>query len=191
MFAVDLVRALYLFAPLIVASMLSAAVLRFDIAPSLARPIDGGATLGGRRVLGDGKTWRGVVTAVVGSSLGVLIQRSLVGTAIDAISVVDYRATNPFTLGPLMGLGATFGELPNSFAKRRLGIARGETARGPLAFVFWFADQVDTLVLTWPLIAAFVRPTASLVIASFCVALVVHPLIAAIGFLVGARRTAR
>ena len=51
--------------------------------------------------------------------------------------------------------------------------------------------RIDTLILTWPLIAWIVRPTAALVVASFAVALVVHPLIAWIGFVLGARRSAR
>jgi hypothetical protein len=189
--AMELLRALYLFVPLIVASMVSAVILRFDLAHRLAAPIDFGAKVGGRRLFGDGKTWRGVVTAVVGASLGVAIQRAAAGTVVDRISVVDYRAVHPILFGTLLGLGATIGELPNSFVKRRLGIPRGKTARGPLSVLFWVWDQIDLLTLTWPMIAWIVHPSGGLVLASFVVALTVHPLAALIGFLLGARSSPR
>ncbi len=83
------------------------------------------------------------------------------------------------------------GELPNSFVKRRLGIARGKTARGPPALLFYVWDQVDFLTTAWPAIASWVKPSWTLVAASFVVTLFLHPLVALAGYLVGARGSAR
>lgn len=189
--AIDAARALYLFAPLLVAAAISGVFLRYDLAPALARPIDGGAVLGGRRVFGDGKTWRGGVTAVVGCVIGVAIQRAIAGVVPAALQVVDYARVEPVVLGAAMGAGATLGELPNSFVKRRAGIPRGGTARGWKGVVFYVWDQVDLLIGAWPLIAALVAPRPRLIAASFAVALVVHPLVALIGWLIGARTSPR
>lgn len=190
-FALSLAQALYLFAPLLVAAAIAAVVQRYGLLSRLARPIDGGASWRGRRVLGDGKTWRGALIAVAGSVAGVLAQRFLIGGSAGALAVIDYQRADPVALGAAMGVGAILGELPNSFVKRRVGIPRGGTTKGPLRVLFYVWDQIDPLIVTWPLLTAWVRPTPSLVVASFVLALTVHPLVSLIGYLVGARATAR
>ncbi|MGZ3420316.1 MAG: CDP-archaeol synthase [Polyangiales bacterium] len=181
-------QALYLFAPLLVSAAVSALVLRFDWLRFLAKPIDGGASWKGKRVLGDGKTWRGVAVAVGTSIAVVALQRRIVAPGLE---VIDYRAESPVLVGGALGLGAMLGELPNSFVKRRIGIPRGKTARGPLAIVFWLWDQLDLLTTTWPLLAFFFHPTVAIVVASVAIALVLHPAIAWIGYLLGARSSPR
>lgn len=189
--SVLVVQVLYLFAPLLLASALSGLVLRLDLAPALRRPIDGHRTFRGRRLFGDSKTWRGVVVAVVGCIAGVALQSALIGDRAGAIALVDYRAIDPWGFGAAMGAGAMAGELPNSFTKRQLGIPPGKTTRGPLRAVFYVWDQVDLLTAAWPAIAWWVRPDAATVVASFALALLVHPLVSLIGYAIGARRTAR
>lgn len=186
-----LLRALYLFSPLLLAAAVSGVFLRFDLAPALARPIDGGATLGGARVFGDGKTWRGVLVAVAGSIAGVAVQRALRDVVPAALQLVDYGAVSPLLVGLALGGGASLGELPNSFVKRRAGIPRGGTARGWKGLVFYVWDQVDLVLGAWPFLCAFFRPRALDVAASFVVALVIHPLVALIGWLLGARTSPR
>jgi CDP-2,3-bis-(O-geranylgeranyl)-sn-glycerol synthase len=159
--ALVVAQVLYLLAPLLVSAVLSAFVHRYDLFRGLARPIDAGAVLHGRRILGDGKTWRGVFVAVVGSIATVLVQKHVIGARAGALAVVDYAQANAIVLGLCIGGGAMLGELPNSFVKRRLGIGRGETATRPgLRALFWTWDQVDLLTTTWPLLAFWLRPTA-------------------------------
>lgn len=184
-------QALYLFAPLLLSAALSAVVLKFELVRWLKRPIDGGAHFRGRRVFGDGKTWRGVAVAVFGSIVGVLIQRYVLVDLAAPLARVDYRHISPLAFGAAMGLGAMTGELPNSFVKRQVGIASGGTTRGPLSVLFYLWDQVDLLTLTWPTLCVWMRPSIGLVIASFAVAVTVHPLVSLIGFALGARKTAR
>ena len=188
---VEMARVLYLFAPLICASMLSAVVLRFDLGSRLARPIDGGRTFRGARVLGDSKTWRGIAVAVVGGAIGAAIQRYAIGDRARSLALVDYHRIPAIAFGAAMGAGAMLGELPNSFTKRRLGIAPGKTTTGPARAVFYVWDQIDLLSGSWPLIARWVHPTLALVATSVALALLVHPTISLIGYALGARRTAR
>jgi CDP-2,3-bis-(O-geranylgeranyl)-sn-glycerol synthase len=185
-------RALYLFAPLLVSVGLSALVLKYDLLPSWKAPIDGGRTLSGKRIFGDGKTWRGVAVAVVGSIVTVAFQKYVLLDLASAIAVVDYARVRPLVFGGAMAVAAMAGELPNSFVKRRLGIAPGKTARGAfLRATFWIWDQVDLLTLAWPALLPWLRPSLAIVLASFVLALAIHPLVAWIGFLVGARKSAR
>lgn len=189
--AVAAAQALYLFAPLLASAALSGLVLRFDWLRSLRRPIDCGATFRGRRLFGDSKTWRGVVVAVVGCVASVALQRMVSDVIPASLQLVDYPSVSTPCFGAAMGIGAMAGELPNSFTKRQLGIPPGTSTRGWPALVFYVWDQVDLLTGAWPLLFFWVRPSAPIVAATFVVAMLVHPAVAAIGFLMGARTSAR
>lgn len=183
-------QAAYLFAPLLVATAVSAVVLRFDRWKRLRRPIDAGRTWRGVRLFGDNKTWRGVVVAIAGCFLGIAVQVAI-GDRAGRIALVDYRLPSTLLLGIAMGLGSSLGELPNSFTKRRLGIAPGASASGGSRAVFYIWDQIDLLIGAWPLVAIWVEPSPCLVGASMVLVLVIHPVISLVGYLIGARRTAR
>lgn len=186
-------RVLYLFAPLVVAAALSGLVLRYDLLPALRRPIDAGRTFRGRRWFGDNKTWRGVLVAIVGCVATVSAQKFLFARVAAGLALVPYQAMTLAELalfGSALGGGATLGELPNSFVKRQLGILPGQPARGALSALFYVWDQID-LLAAWPLIAFWVRPTPPLVALSVLLVLAIHPLISLIGFVIGARRSAR
>lgn len=76
-------------------------------------PVDFGRRLrDGRRVLGDSKTWRGLLSAVVATALAA----GLLGL--------------PWQWGALAGAAAMLGDLCSSFVKRRLGLASGDIALG-------------------------------------------------------------
>jgi len=182
---------IYLFAPMIPALLASGVVLRFDLFRALRRPIDGGATIRGRRVFGDSKTWRGVIVAIAGCIFGAAVQKYFVGDRAGALALVDYGGINVFVFGAAMGGGAMLGELPNSLVKRRLAIPPGGTTRGPFAALFYVWDQVDLLTTAWPLLRFWVRPTPRLVVLSVVVTMTIHPISSLIGFLLGARKSAR
>ena len=103
-------------------------------------PMDFGRTLrDGRRLLGDGKTWRGFVGGIAsGSVLGLVLQ--------SIASLVNPRLSSgewPGVLGifVLLPFGALLGDLLGAFIKRRLGLARGAKAPG--------LDQYDFLIGTF------------------------------------------
>jgi CDP-archaeol synthase len=184
-------QALYLFAPLLVSAAISGLVLRFDWLRILRRPIDHRVTFRRRRLFGDSKTWRGVAVAVVGSIGAVLAQKVIRTHAPAFLQVVDYGRLDPVWFGGAMGAGAMIGELPNSFVKRQVGIPPGKTARGWQAVVFYLWDQIDLLIGAWPLLLFWFLPSVLLFAMSFIVALAVHPLVALVGYAIGARTSPR
>ncbi len=103
-------------------------------------PIDFGKTLGdGRRIFGNGKTYRGFFGGVLCGVLAGLIE-------IWAASAFDLAMLPRQTLlsVTLLAAGALLGDLAKSFLKRRLGKERGES---------WFlADQYDLVVGSFLLI---------------------------------------
>ena len=184
-------QVLYLFAPLLLSAALSGLVMRQNWFPALYIPIDGGLTFRGQPLFGRTKTWRGIAVAMFGCMLGAALQRYLLAAQFAPIALLDYSRLHVVAFGAALGAGAMLGELPNSFVKRRLGIASGKTTRGGWAIVFYVWDQIDLLSGAWLMLALWIRPTLLLVSTSIAVALVLHPLSSLIGFAIGARKTAR
>lgn len=100
-------------------------------------PIDGGRTLGGRRMLGDGKTWRGTVAGVaVGGALALALDAAAPATR----DLFGVEAIPAFPLAVVVALpaGAMLGDIAASFIKRRSGRERGAAMPG--------LDQLDFVV---------------------------------------------
>jgi CDP-2,3-bis-(O-geranylgeranyl)-sn-glycerol synthase len=106
-------------------------------------PIDGGRThRDGRRILGDGKTWRGFILGVAAGIVIGLLQiwiRQLPGFGLlPALTV-------PVVI--LLATGALLGDLVKSYLKRRLGRERGAP--------WLIADQYDLVVGAFALVLLF------------------------------------
>jgi CDP-2,3-bis-(O-geranylgeranyl)-sn-glycerol synthase len=176
------------FLPVLGAPLAHAPVLRFDLLKPLKRPIDGGRTLRGRRLLGDNKTWRGALVMLAGVEAAAL--------ALDRVPAYRKRLppsvqhAGPATTGALLGLAAVVGELPNSFAKRQLGVGPGGRAKGPAGVALSILDQADFVLAAWPLLAPVHRMTPREVAAVFATVAAVHVPINLVGYAVGARTTA-
>ena len=182
---------LYLYAPLLLAAAISGIVMRLDWLAFARRPIDAGRSFRGKRLFGDSKTWRGVLVAVVGCMLGAAAQKYLIGELARPVARVDYATLHVVPFAVVMGATAMLGELPNSFVKRQLSIAPGKTTRGWMAVVFYVWDQVDLLIFSLPALSYWARIDGELVVSAFAVTLGLHPLTSLVGYLIGARRTAR
>jgi CDP-2,3-bis-(O-geranylgeranyl)-sn-glycerol synthase len=180
---------LYLFLPLLPGMILLGIVSRYDLFPWLNRPLDGGAMLRGHRLFGANKTWRGVACSWAGSILTVAAQKYIIGDKAGNLAIIDYGQANVFWLGTALSLGATLGELFNSFVKRQLDVAPGKPHIGRLRPVFYIFDQVDALVTTWPLLLFWLRPGWLLVALSFVLILVIHQAISLIGYAMGLRES--
>ena len=179
--------ALWVIAPVVLSGLTHVAVIKLGLFRKLASvPLDLGATSGGKRLFGENKTLRGAVVMIAATALWVLLQTRLsafLGWR-DELSP-PFECLHPIAWGALVGAGYVAGELPNSFVKRRLGIAAGAAARGSLRVVFWTIDQVDSLVGVMVFLAAVWHPSMATVAALFGVTLLVHPIVALVMYFLG------
>jgi hypothetical protein len=160
-------------------------VLTLDLAPALKWPLDAGLRLGGRRLFGEHKTLRGALAMETGALAATLLLarwprwwRRL---------PPEVRAAGPLRLGLVLGAGTVLGELPNSFLKRRLGIAPGAHRRSAagLALAVW--DQADFVPVTWVLLRPIWRMPAREALASLGIVAAIHVPINLVGYAIGAR----
>ncbi|NNL86764.1 MAG: CDP-archaeol synthase [Myxococcales bacterium] len=179
----------YLLLPLLGGGLVHGICLRYDLFPRLATPIDRGARLGGKPIFGSHKTFRGPLAMVVGTALTLWIQARWLHEVPAArhLELFDYGATSPWFLGAALGLGAALAELPNSFVKRRLGVAPGGASKGARVAVFYFVDQVDLLAGAWIVLASVVAPTASRILISVAIVFIGHAIVSVVGYWLGMR----
>ena len=96
--------------PLILTNVLHMIIVKMDLFTMLKKPIWANG-------FGDNKTWRGVFVIVLLNMMFVyLISFSL-----------KLEVEHPFLIGFVLGMCYVLLELPNSYLKRRLGIASGES----------------------------------------------------------------
>jgi hypothetical protein len=178
----------WVFLPLVGSLLAHAPVIRLDVMRALKRPIDGGATLRGRRVFGDNKTWRGFFTMAAGVFVAALLLsrwpwywRKMPD---------EIRDAGPAICGVLLGLGTVLAELPGSFLKRQLDIAPGEQRHSAPGVLLSVWDQGDFVLGAWLLLMPlWVMPLRQVAI-SFVAVSIVHLLLSVIGKALGVRRTA-
>jgi len=132
----ELLQVLYFFVPAYLANM--SPVLIGSALPALAAPIDVGRTFRGRRILGDHKTWRGLLVGVAAGVVVFALQRIAYDLgALRSLALIDYHDHGLWP-GFLLGLGTGVGDAAKSFFKRQLGIAPGASWLG--------FDQLDFMV---------------------------------------------
>lgn len=133
------VSALWLFLPAYIANM--APVFLAKLLPRWDAPMDGGRTRpDGTRILGAGKTWRGLFGGAVVASLFTVLMVTLLRFD-DRLTDFGYAANGlwaPILLGFVLGLGALIGDAVKSYFKRKSGRPRGSAWIGP--------DQLDFVV---------------------------------------------
>ncbi len=108
-------------------------------------PIDGGRHYRGSRLLGDGKTWRGLFGGVVAGFLLALALNAIEPTATASVGFDLPRFSMTAMIS--LPLGALLGDIGASFIKRRLGAERGASMPG--------LDQLDLVVGSLGLTALF------------------------------------
>ncbi|VVC02988.1 CDP-archaeol synthase [Candidatus Burarchaeum australiense] len=108
-------------------------------------PVDLGRKLGdGRRIFGDGKTWRGLVGGIAAGTLtGIILAYLVPGT-----SYTIYPSAGAYVeAGFLASCGALFGDLAGSFIKRRSGMKPGRP--------YLLLDQLPFIIFALLFLAAF------------------------------------
>jgi CDP-2,3-bis-(O-geranylgeranyl)-sn-glycerol synthase len=180
-------RAIWTFLPVLGAPLAHAPVLRFDLLKPLKKPLDRGRTLHGKRLLGDNKTLRGALVMFAGvEAAALLLHRS---AAYRQRLPREVAQANPAVVGALLGLATVAGELPNSFAKRRLGVRPGARRGGATGVALSIVDQADVVLAAWPLLAPVHRMSAREAATVFATVAAIHVPINLVGYAVGARET--
>lgn len=150
------------------------------------KPVDGGKDWGdGRRIIGNGVTWKGFFSGtVLGTLVGVVL--GIIGTFYGDLSaltggVIDLHVYGSILggliLGFLMAFGALSGDLVGSFLKRRMGLQSGEPAP--------FMDQLDFVLGALILSLLVVRISWSFFIIIVVLSLVFHVGTNTIAYLLG------
>jgi CDP-2,3-bis-(O-geranylgeranyl)-sn-glycerol synthase len=132
---IEILKYLWLLLPASVANMIPpfAAI----IWPKWNQPIDMGLKFRGKRLLGDHKTVRGLITGTVAGLLVFYLQRNIFHNYSLGLELFDYSALPVYT-GFLLSFGALFGDAIKSFFKRQVGAAEGKP---------WFPwDQIDWII---------------------------------------------
>jgi CDP-2,3-bis-(O-geranylgeranyl)-sn-glycerol synthase len=134
----DLLFALWFFAP---AGLANVAPILANKVPGWERwqtPLDFGLQWRGRRLLGDHKTWRGLISGLIAGTLALWLQVTLCHHSAWLVSVsrpLNYATLPIIRLGLLMSFGALIGDGLKSFFKRQLNVISGHS---------WFPfDQLD------------------------------------------------
>ena len=104
-------------------------------------PMDFYVQYRGKRLLGDHKTIRGLISGILLGIATVYVQKQLFLSSefIQTVSLLHYPTQSALTLGTLLGAGALIGDAVESFFKRQLDIESGKS---------WFPyDQIDYCLL--------------------------------------------
>jgi CDP-2,3-bis-(O-geranylgeranyl)-sn-glycerol synthase len=173
-----LLQCIYLMLPGIFANM--APVFVKDHFKQLAMPVDFGRKIGKKRLFGNNKTVRGVLFGILFAVIIAYIQLGLYKFPFfRVLSFFDY-GTKWFYVGFLMGLGVMFGDLLNSFVKRRKDLKPGAP--------FIPFDQLNAAVgVTIFILPAYV-PSILTIIVMFSLSFVLHIGFNLLGYWIGLKK---
>ena len=132
-----LVTGLFFTIPLIVSGILHMIVVRTGALGALKRPI-------AEATFGPNKTWRGFVVMPLATVAGVALAK-LVEPLFGDVLLARLSTSATWPLGVVLGLAYVAAELPNSYMKRRLGIAPGMVPEKNRTF-FVLLDQADSAI---------------------------------------------
>ena len=127
--------ALFLTLPIIVGGVLHMVFVTRQWLNFLAVPVQ-------KRLFGANKTWRGFIIMPIVTILGVWITQILEPLWQDWL-LVSLQDISIVGIGSVLGLSYVLFELPNSYFKRRLGVAPGETPK-QCRYCFILLDQLDS-----------------------------------------------
>ena len=140
-----------------------------DAFKSLKIPIDFNKKIKNKPIFGKNKTFRGLFFGVIFAVIIAYLQFLLYKNNIFVnISIADY--SNWLLIGFLMGFGAIFGDLIESFIKRRMNYDPGKS--------FVPFDQLDfvigALIFIYPLVALSLSKIIIILLLSFVLHIIVN-----------------
>ena len=90
-------------------------------------------------IFGSNKTWRGFVLMPILTTLNLFLLFPF------KPNLLSFTLEQILYIGPLVGLAYVLFELPNSYLKRKMGIAPGKTANKHKWFFIWL-DHTDSAI---------------------------------------------
>lgn len=168
---------LWFFAPAGVANLAAFVSGKVTSLKKFNFPVDCYIKIKGKRLLGDHKTVRGFIAAILFGIVACVIEIVFYSNffSIREIIPIDYYTINPFILGSLLGGGALFGDMIKSFFKRRIDIEPGKS---------WFPfDQIDYIIGGTIFSLFYIRLSFGEYVVLFIIWFLLHPLTTFIGYL--------
>ena len=172
-----IVQAFYFILPAYLANMCPVIFAKLGLLKFSAKPIDDNRRLNGQPLFGANKTWRGLISGIIGGIIIAGLQSLLYPLPFfQQLSLFNYPQ-NWLVFGILAGAGAIIGDLIKSFFKRRINIKAGDSwpVFDQLDFILGFF--IFTCLIFWPGWTIFI--TVCLL------TLILHPLTNIIGYLIG------
>lgn len=174
----SLFEAFLFFLPAGLANMAPVFANKIPILNRWKTPLDFSKKFHGKRILGNNKTWRGLVCGtLIGSLAGVIINLAY-PDLITRVATVSFTPGLAMLIGgAAMGAGALLGDAIESFFKRRTGVGPGDT---------WFPfDQIDYiaggLLFSYPIF----HPTQVVILNTFMLYFGLHIVFSYVGYLIG------
>jgi len=147
---------------------------------NLAIPIDGGRLLGKLPILGDHKTWRGLISELIvgtGYFQILFLMHEYLGLGIYEIIGFDQYKLNPLLFGFLLSLGTVLGDLLFAFLKRRARIKPGSP--------FIPFDQTNYVIGSFIILQPIYGLAVNVWITLFCITFFIHIIFNRIGYNMG------
>lgn len=172
-----ILQVLWFFLPAGLGNLAPVIAAKIPVFKKYSYPIDGFQKFLKKRIFGDHKTVRGLITGICAGIITAYLQLILYNQFqfFRSISLFDYNTINPFLFGFLSSFGALFGDALKSFFKRQLNIAAGKS---------WFPfDQIDYILGGILFTSFYVRLGLKTYLILFIVWFFLHPLSTFIGWL--------
>ncbi len=141
----QIVNILSLIIPTLLSGIALIATLKLNLFPSLNYPVDFGLQLGGSRLFGDNKTFKGVAVFVIVSTISSYILHLIYINGGNLFIHPVFKLS--LSTGLIYSLSYVFGELVNSAVKRRLRIQPGSTIAN-FRHTQMFFDLSDGIIFT-------------------------------------------
>jgi CDP-2,3-bis-(O-geranylgeranyl)-sn-glycerol synthase len=168
---------LWFFAPAGIANLAAFVSGKMKSLKKFNFPVDCYVKVGGKRLLGDHKTVRGFLAAIILGIITCAIEIFFYSNffSLREIIPIDYYTINPFILGTLLGGGALVGDTIKSLFKRRIAIEPGKS---------WFPfDQIDYIIGGIVFSLLYIQLSFGEYVILFIVWFLIHPLTTFLGYI--------
>ncbi len=176
-----LLSCIYFFGPAYIANASPPLAYKFNILKKLGKPIDGGKTINNKPILGDHKTWRGIVSEIIICTLLMPVFIKIhVFIGLEHYQTIGFNVfnqINAFLLGFLLSIGIIFGDLFFAFIKRRLNLKPGSK--------FVPFDQINYVIGAFIFIQPFLKLELKLWFWLIVLTFFIHVLFNRIGYNMG------